>query len=153
MGEKEEKERDEKGENEKGEKEEEDEEDNEHKKKSKWHVTNEAEIQHGDLRVKISKKFDLGGDIWIVALYDHGMLEMVKIKVTGQETYKWLATKLDKDPEKRCLSQKTFKPACFKGEDAKKDDYIVHLKASEVEEGDEKGEKKEEEEEDEEEER
>merc|ERR1711978_672193 len=103
------------------EKEEEDEEDNEHRKKSKWHVTNEAEIQHGDLRVKISKKFDLGADIWIVALYDHGMLEMVKIKVTGEETYKWLATKLDKDPEKRCLSTKTFTPACFKGEDAKKD--------------------------------
>merc|ERR1711971_1115775 len=89
-------------------------------------------------------KLDLGGNIWLVALYDHELLEMVKIKISGKETFEWLATKLAEEPDKRCTVQKTFTAACFKGEDKDKDKYKVHLKASEEEEDDEEKEAKEE---------
>merc|ERR1712113_160116 len=125
-------------------------------KASKWQVTRKTEVQNldGDY-LKISMKLDLGGNIWIIALHDHGVLELVKIKVTGSETFEWLGTKLAKGPEKRCLAQKTFAAACFKGEDKDKDKYKVHLKASkeddkEEDEKDEEDEEEDEEDEDEE---
>jgi len=103
------------------------------KDKSKWRVTRKTEIENDQGHyLKITLKLDLGGDVWIVALHDHEMLEMIKIKVTGPETYKWLATKLARDEgiPKQCLAEKTFTLACFKGEDKSKDVYHVHLKAS-----------------------
>merc|ERR1711934_831004 len=63
----------------------------------------------------------------------------VKIKVTGEETYKWLATKFwNENGKKHCLAQKTFTAACFQGKEVNKDKYKVHLKASEEEQKEEK---------------
>merc|ERR1712156_1245574 len=77
---------------------------NKNKEKSKWKVTKKTEVENTEEDfMKITLKLDLGGDVFIVALYDHDILEMIKIKVTGIKTYKWLATKLDDEPKKECL--------------------------------------------------
>merc|ERR1712113_1209043 len=100
------------------------------KEKSKWKVTKKTEIENTEEDfLKITLKLDLGGDVFIVALYDHDILEMIKIKVTGTKTYKWLGTKIDDDPKKQCLKEKTFTTACFKGEDKEEGKYKVHLNA------------------------
>merc|ERR1712204_147187 len=104
------------------------------KEKSKWKVTRKSQIENTEKDfLKITLKLDLGGDVWIVALYDHDVLEMIKIKVTGPKTYKWFGTKFDDEPKKQCLKEKTFTAACFKGEDKDKDKYKVHLMASKEE--------------------
>merc|ERR1712204_44640 len=108
------------------------------KEKSKWKVTRKSQIENTEKDfLKITLKLDLGGDVWIVALYDHDVLEMVKIKVTGLKTYTWLGTKFDDEPQKLCLKEKTFTTACFKGEDKGKDAYHVHLNAGKEKEKDE----------------
>merc|ERR1712129_197995 len=100
------------------------------KEKSKWRVTDKTKVENDEKHyLKITLKLDLGGDVWIVALYDHDVLELVKIKVTGLKTYTWLGTKFDDEPQKLCLKEKTFTTACFKGEDKGKDAYHVHLNA------------------------
>merc|ERR1712086_721493 len=79
------------------------------KEKSKWRVTDKTKVENDEKHyLKITLKLDLGGDVWIVALYDHNVLEMVKIKVTGLKTYTWLGTKFDDEPQKLCLKEKTF---------------------------------------------
>merc|ERR1712079_654790 len=117
------------------------------KEESLWRVTDKTKIEDSEKHyLKITLKYHWGGDVWIVALYDHGELEMIKIKVTGPKTYKWLGTKHLEEPNKLCLKEKTFTTGCFKGEDKGKDEYHVHLNALKVkekrEEEDKKGKKK-----------
>merc|ERR1711994_676973 len=107
---------------------------NKNKEKSKWKVTKKTEVENTEEDfMKITLKLDLGGDVFIVALYDHDILEMIKIKVTGTKTYKWLGTKIDDDPKKQCLKEKTFTTACFKGEDKEEGKFKVHLNAEKEE--------------------
>merc|ERR1712113_890714 len=125
-----------------GEEEEEKDDEKNGKEKSKWRVTDKTKVENDEKHyLKITLKLDLGGDVWIVGLYDHEVLEMVKIKVTGPKTSTWLGTKFDDEPKKLCLKEKTFTTACFKGEDKGKDAYHVHLNGGK-DEKDGKGKKK-----------
>jgi len=56
---------------------------------------------------------------------------MTKIKVMGENEYKWLATRYTNRPEDgaECSSADTFGPGCFKGTDPKTEMYPISFKA------------------------
>merc|ERR1712008_70966 len=100
------------------------------KKPSYWRATSRTVINDKDgFGVRATLLLDMGHDIWIVGLVDHGMLEMVKIRITGPTTYRWIATKHTKEYSNACTKLKTFTyDLCFKGESVK-NIYPVVLRA------------------------
>ena len=64
-------------------------------------------------------------DTWIVGIKEQGDLKMVKLKVTGTNTFDWISSK-----QKQAGSCGTsFSEACFDGNDVDEDKYQVHLVA------------------------
>merc|ERR1712008_540730 len=75
------------------------------KKPSYWRATSRTVINDKDgFGVRATLLLDMGHDIWIVGLVDHGMLEMVKIRITGPTTYRWIATKPRRSIAMRALN-------------------------------------------------
>ena len=58
--------------------------------------------------------FNVHGNEWIVSVVDGGYLKMVKLKVTGENSYDWMETKYNKDGEydkSKCAD--SFSEECF----------------------------------------
>lgn len=56
---------------------------------------------------------------------------MVKIRVTGETTFKWIDAKYDEPGfPAECSSQSTFYEDCFQGNGVKEDEYSVKLSAT-----------------------
>ena len=70
-------------------------------------------------------------DIWIVGALDNGFLKMVKIQVTGANTYNWISSKYRGDATmvKTCFDN--FRIWCFVGTDQNESAYRVKLVAEE----------------------
>ena len=69
-------------------------------------------------------------DAWIVGVNEGGYLRMVKLKVTGSNSFKWIATKHNRvgNYDESCLT--AFSESCFVGTDSNEDQYKVQLVAS-----------------------
>ena len=68
-------------------------------------------------------------DAWIVGVHDDTYLKMVKLRVTGANSYDWISTKSLSDgsyPDS-CLT--SFTESCFKGDDGSENFYEVKLVA------------------------
>ena len=64
-------------------------------------------------------------DTWIVGVKEKGDLKMVKLKVTGTNTFDWISSK-----HKQAGSCGTsFSESCFNGNDVDEDKYQVQLVA------------------------
>ena len=64
-------------------------------------------------------------DTWIVGVKEEGDLKMVKLKVTGTNTFDWISSK-----QKQAGSCGTsFSESCFDGNDVDEDKYQVNLVA------------------------
>ena len=61
------------------------------------------------------------------------MLEMVKIRVTGETTFNWLEAKYNESYPEECGKQSTFDEGCFEGESVRQHIYDVDLVAIVVE--------------------
>lgn len=66
-------------------------------------------------------------DAWIVGAYDNGYMKMVKIQVTGSNSYDLIASKYKGTFAARCLLE--FSHDCFGGEDQLNPAYEVQLVA------------------------
>ena len=68
-------------------------------------------------------------DTWIVGLHDVNFLKMVKLRVTGANTYDWISSKSVSDGsyDKSCLT--SFGESCFDGNDVPESKYQVQLVA------------------------
>ena len=75
--------------------------------------------------------FPLGDNVFIIArasLY----LQMVKIQVTGESSFKWMEAKYHRDKTNypaKCKDQATFSKDCYDGPSVKKAYYDVDLVA------------------------
>jgi len=68
-------------------------------------------------------------DTWIIGLHDHVYMKMVKIQITGPNTFTWVASKYWRDGsyDGNCLT--SFKHSCFNGRDTIESNYQVQLVA------------------------
>ena len=64
-------------------------------------------------------------DTWIVGVKEEGDLKMVKLKVTGTNTFNWISSKQKQAGS--CLT--SFSESCFDGNDVDEDKYQVQLVA------------------------
>jgi len=85
-------------------------------------------INHGT-PLPVTLKLHLGGDNWMLGLVEAPYLKTVKIRITGETTSEWIATRYDNNYDKACAVQATFTLACFKGADPARDAYPVSLRA------------------------
>ena len=77
------------------------------------------------------------GTVWIVGLVEDAesgkTLKMVKIRVTGANTYTWIATRYTQKYDSGCAKQDSFSASCFESSgnvQQPKDVYPVQLVAS-----------------------
>ena len=54
---------------------------------------------------------------------------MVKIKVTGEDTFVWMSAKYRSNPPYECEAQLTFSEDCFQGTSVAQANYNVQLAA------------------------
>merc|ERR1712136_145148 len=68
-------------------------------------------------------------DAWIIGLHNDVYMKMVKIQITGPNTFSWIASKYSHDGsyDENCLT--SFKYSCFKGSDTIESNYQVQLVA------------------------
>ena len=57
-------------------------------------------------------------------------LKMVKIRVTGKNTFEWLEARYNKGYSEKCEKQSTFNENCFEGPSVEQDKYDVDLIAT-----------------------
>ena len=57
-------------------------------------------------------------------------LKMVKIRVTGKDTFDWLEARYKKGYPEECEKQSTFNENCFEGSSVEQDKYDVDLIAT-----------------------
>ena len=71
-----------------------------------------------------------GEDSWIVGAVDGAYLKMVKLRVTGPNTFNWISAKYSWDGSypKSCLS--SFSESCFVGTNTNAQNYQVQLVAT-----------------------
>ena len=71
----------------------------------------------------------LENDVWIVGVKDGGYLKMVKLRVTGHNSFIWIKTKYAPDGsyDNSCLT--SFQESCFAGTDTDEGKYTVDLAA------------------------
>ena len=55
----------------------------------------------------------LGDNIWILALKDKTYLKMVKIKVTGEETYQWIEAMYNREGDYDPACDTNFQESCY----------------------------------------
>ena len=67
--------------------------------------------------------------MFIIGLKDDGYLKMVKIQVTGEDTFVWMSAKYRTDHSYECEAQLTFSEDCFQGTSVGKANYNVRLVA------------------------
>jgi len=77
----------------------------------------------------VTLKLHQEGDEWMLGLVEGPYLKLVKIRITGETTHEWIATRYDNTYDRACAVQVTFTLECFKGTDPAKDAYPVSLKA------------------------
>ena len=86
---------------------------------------------NGGIPIPATIAFKLANDDeWIVGVLDGGYLKMVKLKVTGPNSYDWMATKYTNLYDESCPT--AFSESCFTGYDAFNGEtyYTVELVAS-----------------------
>ena len=67
---------------------------------------------------------------FIVAALDDSYLKMVKIRVTGKTTFKWISARYNvPSSNSLCKSQRTFNLDCFSGTSMSSNSYNVVLRA------------------------
>jgi len=69
-------------------------------------------INHGT-PMPVTLKTHLGGDRWMFGLVEAPYLKMVKVDITGEHTFEYVATRYDPDYSVVCAAQATFTDACF----------------------------------------
>ena len=67
---------------------------------------------------------------FIVASQEEVYLKMVKIRVTGERTFEWLAAKYDTNYSVKCTTSSNFSEQCFKGTSVTQAMYNVELVAT-----------------------
>ena len=67
-------------------------------------------------------------ETWIIGVKNGGYLKMVKLKVTGPDTYDWIGSK--HRPADSCAN--SFLESCFDGTDVPEDKYEVQLVAEQA---------------------
>ena len=104
-----------------------------------WEVVlSETKFKCGSISncpAQASNAFDLGDNVWIVSVKNGGYLKMVKLKVTGENSYNHIETKYNQDgmyDESQCVS--SFSESCFVhrsgwGNNAGGSPYQIDLKA------------------------
>ena len=65
-----------------------------------------------------------------VAYVENRNLKMVKIRVTGKDTFDWLEARYKKGYSEECGKQSTFNENCFQGTSIGQDKYDVDLVAT-----------------------
>ena len=68
-----------------------------------------------------------------VAYVENRNLKMVKIQVTGKDTFDWLEARYYKGIFEECGKHSTFHEGCFQGMSVEQDKYDVNLEAIVVE--------------------
>ena len=70
-----------------------------------------------------------GKNEWIIGIQDSYFLKMVKLRVTGANTYKWISTKYRRDGtyDASCLT--SFSESCYRGTNENENFYQVLLVA------------------------
>ena len=77
--------------------------------------------------------YHVKGNIYIVAAMDDSYLKMVKIRITGETTFDWLAAKYNRPLySSMCTKQITFSEDCFNGTSMPKRSYNVELLAEQM---------------------
>ena len=79
--------------------------------------------------VPVTIALQLENDVWIVGVKDNGFLKMVKLRVTGPNSFVWIETKYTPDGsyDNSCLT--SFQESCFAGTDNVSGFYTVDLAA------------------------
>ena len=62
-------------------------------------------------------------DAWIVGTHDKIYLKMVKLRLTGENTFDWIGSKYQSLFNESCLT--SFTESCFEGIDVPEDKYEV----------------------------
>ena len=75
----------------------------------------------------VTHVLNLGNNIWIVGVIDGPYLKMIKIEITGENTYNYVATKYDSGVASACSNPSTFSEACFIGTESSNGTYVVNL--------------------------
>ena len=68
-------------------------------------------------------------DAWIIGLHDDVYMKMVKIRITGSNTFKWIASKYIRDGSYDVNCLVSFRYSCFTGSHAVESVYQVQLVA------------------------
>ena len=68
-------------------------------------------------------------DAWIVGVHDHVYMKMVKIQITGENTFTWIASKYKQDGLYNVSCLTSFTNSCFKGNNQRESSYQVLLVA------------------------
>ena len=84
---------------------------------------------NGGIPIPATIAFKLANvDEWIVGVLDGRYLKMVKLKVTGPNSYDWMASKWTNLYDESCPT--AFSESCFTGSGGGESQYTVELVAS-----------------------
>ena len=77
----------------------------------------------------VTHVLNLGNNIWIVGVIDSPHLKMIKIEITGENTYNYVATRYTTGTAttSACSNPSTFSEACFIGTESSNGTYVVNL--------------------------
>lgn len=77
----------------------------------------------------VTHVLNLGNNIWIVGVIDGPHLKMIKIEITGENTYNYVATRYTTGTAttSACSNPSTFSEACFIGTESSNGTYVVNL--------------------------
>ena len=68
-------------------------------------------------------------DAWIIGVHDHVYMKMVKIRITGVNTFTWIASKYKQDGSYNVSCLTSFTSSCFEGSNLHEYSYKVLLVA------------------------